>query len=250
MPIRAVTFDLWDTVIIDESDEPKRAEMGLLPKPEQRRQLVWEFLNKQAPVSKEMVDLAYDVTDAAFGQVWYGQNVTWEVPERLSVLLKGLKRELPDSDLAELIRLHEDMELEVQPDLAEGIVDAVRELSKTYKLAVISDTLFSPGRVLRRLLADNNILDCFSSFAFSDEVGCAKPAPRAFHAVAKDLGIDLSEIVHIGDREQKDVDGAHNVGAKAIYTSVVKDRGSADTKAEALCTDYKNLVSIVDSLNT
>ena len=250
MPIRAVTFDLWDTVIIDESDEPKRAEMGLLPKPEQRRQLVWEFLNKQAPVSKEMVDLAYDVTDAAFSQVWYGQNVTWAVPERLSVLLKGLKCELPDNDMAELIRLHEDMELEVQPDLAEGIVDAIRELSKTYKLAVISDTLFSPGRVLRRLLADNNILDCFSSFAFSDEVGCAKPAPKAFHAVSKDLGIDLSEVVHIGDRERKDVDGAHNVGAKAIYTSVVKDRGSADTRAEALCTDYKDLVAIVDNLNT
>jgi HAD superfamily hydrolase (TIGR01549 family) len=250
MAIRAVTFDLWDTVIIDESDEPKRAEMGLLPKPEQRRQLVWDFLNRQAPISKETVNLAYDVTDAAFGHVWYGQNVTWEVPERLSVLLKGLKRELPDDDLAELVRLHEDMELEVQPDLAKGIVDAVRELSRTYKLAVISDTLFSPGRVLRRLLAGNNILDCFSSFAFSDEVGCSKPAPKAFHAVAEDLGIDLSEIVHIGDRERKDVDGAHHVGAKAIYTSVIKDRGSAETKAEALCTDYKDLVSIVNSLNT
>ena len=100
------------------------------------------------------------------------------------------------------------------------------------------------------LLADNGILECFSSFAFSDEVGCAKPAPKAFHAVAKDLGIDLSEIVHMGDREQKDVDGAHNVGAKAIYTTVIKDRGSAGTKAEAVCRDYKDLVSIVDSLNT
>jgi len=24
-PIRAVTFDLWDAVILDDSDEPKRA---------------------------------------------------------------------------------------------------------------------------------------------------------------------------------------------------------------------------------
>lgn len=249
MTIRAITFDLWDTVIIDESDEPKRAQQGLLPKPLQRRKLVHDFLNRHEPIAKESVDLAYNVTDAAFRHVWYSQNVTWEVPERMEVLLKGLKRELPQDELDELIRLHEDMELEVQPDIADGIADAIRALSEKYKLAVISDTIFSPGRALRKLLEINGILDCFSAFAFSDEVGCAKPAPKAFEAIAEQLGIGLDEIVHIGDRQRKDVDGAHNVGAKAIYTTVVKDRGSDKTTADAICTDYKDLVAIVDGLN-
>lgn len=249
MAIRAITFDLWDTIIIDESDEPKRARKGLLSKPLERRKLVHEFLNRHAPISKEMVDLAYDTTDAAFRQVWYGQNVTWEVPERMAVLLKGLKRELPEDEMAELIRLHEEMELAVQPDIAEGIADAVRALSEKYKLAVISDTIFSPGTVLRKLLASNDLLQYFSAFAFSDEVGCSKPAPSAFQAISAELGIDLNEMVHVGDRERKDVDGAHNVGAKAIYTTVVNDRGSQHTKAEAVCRDYKDLVSIVDGLN-
>ncbi|GIT27925.1 MAG: hypothetical protein CM1200mP41_39690 [Gammaproteobacteria bacterium] len=30
--IKAVTFDLWDTVIHDDSDEPKRAAQGLRSK--------------------------------------------------------------------------------------------------------------------------------------------------------------------------------------------------------------------------
>ncbi|MHC4325867.1 MAG: hypothetical protein ACYSUX_16475, partial [Planctomycetota bacterium] len=93
--IRAITFDLWDTVFIDDSDEPKRAVQGLLPKPAERRRVVHQYLEGHEPVSKEQVVLAYDAVDAAFHHVWYSQNITWTVRERLSVLLKALKRDLP-----------------------------------------------------------------------------------------------------------------------------------------------------------
>ena len=43
--IKAVTFDLWDTMVVDESDEPKRAAQGLRSKRDERRHLVWEALN-------------------------------------------------------------------------------------------------------------------------------------------------------------------------------------------------------------
>ncbi len=247
--ILAVTFDLWDTVIIDDSDEQKRAEQGLLAKPLERRRLVLEYLNRHEPVTKEEVDLAYNTADAAFRQVWYSQNVTWTVAQRLAVIFKGLGRNLPQADMDELIRLHEDMELEVSPDLAPGIVDAIKTLSGKYRLAVISDAIFSPGRALRELLVKKGLSEYFDAFVFSDEVGCSKPDPRAYKAAAKALDIDMDCIVHIGDRERKDIDGAHNVGAKAIYTTVVTDRGSADTKAEAICNDYALLPGIVEKLN-
>jgi len=44
--ITAVTFDLWDTIIDDESDEPKRAQQGLRSKSEERHNLVLEALNQ------------------------------------------------------------------------------------------------------------------------------------------------------------------------------------------------------------
>ena len=34
--IKAVTFDLWDTMIADETDEPKRSAQGLASKPKAR----------------------------------------------------------------------------------------------------------------------------------------------------------------------------------------------------------------------
>jgi putative hydrolase of the HAD superfamily len=247
--IRAVTFDLWDTVIIDDSDEPKRAAQGLASKPVERRNLVQRFLERHSPISRERVDAAYDTVDAAFRQVWYGQNVTWTVRQRLSVLLQGLGRELPDSELDELVRLHEEMELQVRPELAPGVAQALRMLHGTYRLGVISDAIFTPGRALRQLLADYGVLKFFEAFIFSDEIGCAKPTPAVFEAAAKELGVKLSEIVHIGDREQKDVEGPHKVGARSIFCTVVKDRGSAGTKADAICNDFRDLPGIVEKLN-
>ena len=53
--IKAVTFDLWDTVIHDDSDEPKRAAQGLRSKKEERRFLLWEALNETSPITQEEV---------------------------------------------------------------------------------------------------------------------------------------------------------------------------------------------------
>ena len=247
--IQAVTFDLWDTIIVDESDEPKRAAKGLLSKSLTRRELVWKFLEKHVSIDKELVDASYAATDAAFRKVWYDQNVTWQVDERLEIVLKGVGRELPQKEMSELVRLHEEMELEIQPDLAPGIVEAIKELHGKYKLGVISDTIFSSGIVLRKILQAHDIEQYFDVFIFSDEMGYSKPDSRVFTAAAKGLGVDITKIAHIGDRDTKDIKGPQGLGAKGIYTTVVNDRGSSKTSADAICRDYANLVEVVDSLN-
>ncbi len=246
--IKALTFDLWDTIIIDDSDEAKRQAKGLPSKSRQRRILVREFLNCQEPISLEMVELAYDVTDAAFRFVWYGQCVTWTVAERLTVLLNGLRRELPQDAFDELVRLHEEMELEVMPDIIDGIAETLQSLKGHYKLGVISDAIFSPGRCLRELLKRYDLLHYFDHFVFSDEIECSKPDRKCFDSAAAGLGVELSELAHIGDRQEKDIAGPQNVGAKGILFPVIKDRSGANTTADAICTDYKDLPAILKTL--
>ena len=247
--IQAITFDLWDTLIVDDSDEPVRAERRLRTKPEQRRALVYEFLRRHGPLDREAVDLAYDTTDAAFREVWYGQNVTWTVRTRLGVLLAGLKRGLPEAELHELVRLHEEMELEVRPVLAEGVVEMLGALEGKYRLGVISDAIFSPGRALRELLSGYGILRFFEVLVFSDEIGCCKPDQRVFEAAARALGAEFGRMVHVGDREQKDIDGPRALGARAILCTVVKDRGSAGSAADAVCKDFRDLPGILERMN-
>ncbi|MEC9331163.1 MAG: hypothetical protein VX409_01900, partial [Verrucomicrobiota bacterium] len=92
--IKAITFDLWDTLVIDDSDENKRADLGLRSKFDERRHLLWDALNSADPISLETVKLAYNVGDAAFNKVWKEHHITWPIDQRLRVILKGIGREL------------------------------------------------------------------------------------------------------------------------------------------------------------
>jgi putative hydrolase of the HAD superfamily len=247
--IKAITFDLWDTLLIDDSDEPKRKARGLPSKPVERRDLVYNALKKKKPIPRMKVDTAYNLVDAAFRHVWYTNHVTWSVKERLQILLDGLDRKLPEKDLLNLVQQHEEMELEFKPDLAYGTEDMLEKLHRKYRLGVISDTIFSPGHTLRRILEYYNIKKYFDTFTFSDEIGRAKPDPAVFKSAVNSLNVQIHEIVHIGDREEKDIEGPHAVGAKAIFTTVIKDRGSNRTKADAVCTSYAELPAIIEQLN-
>ena len=246
--IRAVTFDLWDTMVRDDSDEARRAAKGLRSKREERRHLVWQALYGVEAIDFDRVALAYDVTDAAFSQVWHNQHITWTIQDRLRVLLKGLGRKLPDAAFDEVARAHEEMEIEMPPDPVEGIAEALAELATRYQLAVVSDTIVSPGRCLRRLLEIHGLKECFSGFAFSDEVGHSKPNRAMFDSAARQLGVDLAQMVHVGDRDSNDVKGPQALGMKAILFTMVIDRGKEASSADAICEDARDLPAIVDRL--
>jgi len=246
--IRVVSFDLWDTVFVDDSDEPKRLLQGLPPKLIERRDLVECFLSRHAPIARALVDCAYDTVDTAFRHVWRHQHVTWSVEVRLRILLAGLKRELPEDEFKELVRLHEEMELGVRPDLVSGVADALETLHRRFTLAVVSDAIFTPGRALRQLLEGYGIQDCFSAFVFSDEVGCSKPGPEMFRRAAELTGCRLGEIVHVGDREHNDIAGAKGAGCQAVLFTGVADRDRANTRADAVCEDFSQLPGIIDAL--
>jgi len=247
--IGGVTFDLWDCLFIDDTDEPKRAAAGLPSKPVTRRQLVHQYLSRHAPIARETVDLAYDVTDAAFRKVWHDQHVTWTVRERLGVLLAGLGRSLPEAELAELVRLHEDMELEYRPDSVPRACDALKALYAKYPLVVVSDAIFSPGRVLRELLRGAGMIEYFDAFLFSDEMGWSKPAPQVFYAAAETIGCDVKDLVHVGDRPHNDIGGAHAVGARAVLLTVAKNRPLEGHTPDAVCDDYAKLPTILEAMD-
>ena len=147
--IKAVTFDLWDTIVYDDSDEARRKAQGLRSKRDQRRHLIWEALNALTPTSYEDVVLAYDTADAGFNVVWKELHINWTVEQRLRVVLAGLGRELPADVFQGVVEDTGQMEVDIPPDAIEGIGEALAELSKRYKLAVVSDSIVTPGTGLR-----------------------------------------------------------------------------------------------------
>jgi len=244
----AIAFDLWDTLVIDDSDEIKRERQGLLSKPEQRRELLWQALDRERSTARAAVCQAYDDGDAAFRAAWHDEHVTWDVRTRLRLVLQKLDRELPEPAFHELVRAHEEMELEVRPDLVPGCAETLRGLAADYRLAIVSDAIVSPGRCLRELLRLHDIEQYFSAFAFSDEVGRSKPHPAMFEHVAAALGVEPAQMVHIGDREHNDVQGARSLGMKTILFIQSRDRDRDNSEADAICDNFAALPQVIAGL--
>ncbi len=246
--IKAITFDLWDTIVHDDSDEPKRKERGLPTKRDHRRQLLWEALNRHAPIERATVDLAFDVADAAFNKVWREHFITWPIGERIQVALKGLGRTLPEADLAALAAALGRMEIDIPPDAIPGVKDALADLSRRYRLAIVSDAIVTPGSNLRKLLDLYGLRDYFTGFAFSDEVGHSKPHRSTFEAAARQMGVAVEEMVHIGDRDHNDVKGPQALGMKAVLFVATRDADRAKTSADAICESFRELPATIDRL--
>lgn len=251
--IKVVTFDLWDTMVHDDSDEPKRAAQGLRSKRDERRHLLWQALQDSAaegetPPDLSQVCLAYDVADAGFNVVWKENHINWTVEQRLRVILTGLGHSLPAARFEKLVEDTGRMEVDIPPDPIAGIGEALAELATRYKLAVVSDAIVTPGTGLREILAGHGLKDYFTSFAFSDEVGHSKPHRAMFDHVAQDLGIAVDEIVHIGDRDHNDVKGPHALGAKAILFTASRPQDKNNTTADAICDAHADLPATVDRL--
>ena len=246
--LKAITFDLWDTIVADDSDEIERSKQGLRTKFAQRRHLMYEALSSQEPIDSSVVELAFNVGDAAFNRVWHSQSVTWTVAERVDVILKGLNRTLPAPVCDKLISDLEVMEVDIPPNLIDGCDQALSELSSKYRLAIVSDAIVTPGRLLRELLEKHGVKKYFSGFAFSDEVGNSKPHRAMFESAASQLGVSLDELVHIGDREHNDMRGPHALGMKAVLFTATRDADKQGSEADAVCESYDQLPGIIQRL--
>ncbi|MFC1610496.1 HAD family hydrolase [Myxococcota bacterium] len=247
--IKAISFDLWDTLVIDDSDEPERRARGLRSKREERRFLTWQALNAHSQITLEEVTLAFDVLDSAFNKVWHNQHITWPIEERFDVLLRGLGRSLPATDLERLIEIQANMEVEIPPDPIDGAGEALAALHDSYRLCVVSDAVFTPGRCLRQILEAHDLGRYFEALVFSDEAGRSKPHRLAFEKAAEQLGVQLSEMVHVGDRQHNDIGGPQSLGMKAVLFVASRTNDQHNNTADAVCESHADLPAIIDRLS-
>lgn len=91
----------------------------------------------------------------------------------------------------------------------------------------------SEGR-LATLAEDVDLARHFVRIIDSGVVGVSKPDPRIFALAVEALGVPAGEIVHIGDSEPADVEGALGAGFRAIrFDGFVPGASARPTRAHA-----------------
>ena len=242
MAIKAISFDFWHTIFTEEPG-------AFVVYKHRRRSLLAEMFPQHSSRLEEDLTRACSIEAQAHERIWEQEHRTLPVTERVSTILNHLEFTVSEPMLAAIVTRFEEGILEHPPVLIDGARETLRRLSERYRLGIISDVGFSPGRVLKRVLADNNLLDVFDSLVFSDEAGRAKPHIEVFQRTARSLSAKPEEMVHIGDLERTDIIGAKTAGYHAIrFTGITPIREEETTVADFVTDDLTEIPRLIEML--
>ena len=242
MKIKAISFDFWHTLFTEQPG-------AFLLYNQRRRNLLSEAVLSCRDIAHADLEHACRLESEAHNNIWREEHRTLAASERVVKILAHLDVSLPDPALAALVATFEEGILEHPPILVNGARETLLSLSQRYRLGIISDVGFSPGRVLKRVLADHDLLDVFDSLVFSDEAGRAKPHTEVFERTARALSVKHGEIVHIGDLEHTDIVGAKRAGYHAIrFTGVTPMEDTETTIADFVTDDLRDVARLVEML--
>ena len=202
------TIDFWQTLYDSSNGEQRNGE---------RKDVLYNaVLRENGPPEREFFEEAYRGLWGFFDEQWLGRQRTPTSGEMVAEMLRRLDVTLSEDAVSEVVGVFEEGILHHPPALLPGVREALAWLKERGPLAIISDTAFSPGSVLKQLMERDGIAGYFDHFIFSDETGVAKPHPDAFLKALDGIGGSPERGVHIGDIERTDIVGAKGVGMTAV----------------------------------
>jgi putative hydrolase of the HAD superfamily len=215
-PIRAVTFDFWETIVKDSS-ENLRAQRAL------RIQALGRALDRAgAPRSEAEVAEAHDRSAEVLRERFWSRDRDLSHAEQVRLVLDcatpGAAERLPRPFFEELVEAYISPVLRYPPVLTAGAAEAVRALTaRGVRVGIISNTGRTPGVILRRFLEGHDLLRHFTVISYSDEVGYRKPDAEIFLRTLRLAGAEPADAVHVGDNPLDDVTGAQRVGMRGVH---------------------------------
>jgi FMN phosphatase YigB (HAD superfamily) len=234
--LRAVTFDCWGTLLYEpdplRSFGPRVESVVAFAAAAGRR------------VGVEEARLALDTG-------WRRHIALWEegrasgAPEIAGWALAELGIDEPEAASGLAVALGEaSLRSEVLP--LDGARSALERIAGAgVGRALVCDTGFSPGRVVREFLDRAGLLDLLEVCIFSDEAGVPKPHPSVFRAALEPLGALPGEATHVGDLRRTDIAGARAVGMRAIRIRWHHDDLSEHPEADTVVDSHDHLVDVL-----
>lgn len=233
--VRAVTFDLWETLLFEKDGWNQRRMNARC----QNLAQALGKLGKRIPI--EQFASAFNQMTPWLESIWENNREVTHL-DQIQFIIKtasdgaiNLKKEWT----SQLSSAYISAIFEVPPILNPHTQKVLQLLEDQNKLiGIVCNTGLTPGIGLRKFLAKEGVGDYFDLMLFSDEAGVRKPNPEIFQIAARKLQVKPCNIVHVGDNLKSDVWGAQNAGFKAIFLATTEGR---DRIAES---DPMSLVSI------
>ena len=227
MDLPAVTFDLWNTLLWDQTytqmPEFLAGGMGDILAAE------GIFIDKE-----KLAAVVSDCRDLVMSRQ-VDEGLEFIPEEQLAWILGRMDMRIPGWLANKLLNYYTTVRPGGRVNVMKGARDVLEELSKKYPLAVICNTGRTPGRVVRGLLSATDISCYLQVLTFSDEERIAKPNPDIFIRTLKKMGAETRGSAHIGDDPRTDLKGAYSVGMYPIWFNAKKKNGCPEWAYEIHC---------------
>ena len=244
--MKAITFDFWGTLIVDG---PMADERYKVPRLEAFRRIL---AAAGRPVSMAALATSYDHSQTYLRQIW-NDNADVSVERHVEAVLAGVGLDLlgalKSSVISTLVEAYAEPMQRVPPAVDPSAFAALTALcAQGYRLAIISNVMRTPGRMLRQVLDGYGLLGFFTTTTFSDEVGIRKPAREIFALTLATLATPAQAAVHVGDDLILDVMGAQHAGLRVVYISDTDQAGTLAVRPDRTIASLADLPDAITEL--
>jgi HAD superfamily hydrolase (TIGR01509 family) len=232
-----VLFDLFDTLLLLENNEDYYA-------PCLRR--LYEFLaNNGVDVSFEDFDRVYfEVRDKLYSE----SRKSLEEPHFNVRVSQTLQRLGYDFDVSDPVVAGATMafadEFMRYVSLDTDTLDVLQKLYGKYKLGVVSN--FAIPECARKLVENFGLKKFFDVVVISGDINKRKPGSEIFEKALKDLRVDASRAVFVGDMLDLDVAGPKRVGMKTVLIKRRPVEENVDVKPDRIITRLGELLAALE----
>ncbi|HXS33363.1 MAG TPA: HAD family hydrolase [Solirubrobacterales bacterium] len=235
-PVKAVTFDFWNTIACEPPGTMAAAR---------QRAVAAACEACDIEVEAELLATSLEEVVSSYQGSW-SAGTHFHPREGAAMLVgalgvEGAAREM----VAEaFLTAGRDANLKLSPDIRPCLA-ALAE--RGIRLGIVCDVGFTGGELLRGFLDREGLLEYFSGWAFSDEVGHYKPSPQIFEAALDVLGARPADAVHVGDLRRTDVAGARAIGMTTVRYRGLHDDSSTDggEEAEFVVDSHRDLPDLI-----
>jgi len=236
MQLEAVTFDLWDTLVHARNYSEFRL-------PQLTKILREKGLSLTDDEILEAYRAGFNYSMRTIPLEGYRHIETHEIVDKVLEKMGCSSTETR----TQLIPVYEEAILCDPPKLKEGVFEALEYVKDRYRVGLVSVTGVSPGRLVRDILREYEVLDYFEVLTFSDEVKLVKPNPRLFTTCLDELDVEPCNAVHVGDSFKSDIVGAIDAGMRTIWVKTREQVMKPGYKPDAV---INSLLAVPDALRT
>lgn len=252
--LKAIGFDLWETLITDTPDLSRQQERLRLTRMEQ----ILAARGHRAEADR--IEAAYRALWHRCHDLYWSADVDVPCRRQIEHFLEALELDVTTFSgdvLDDLEHAYAHAAVEIPPAMVAGAADVLPRLrERGLAIGLISNTGRTPGYALRRVLKQMGLGSQIDVMVFSNEHGMCKPQASIFEELRRGLNVRYDEMMFVGDNLHADVYGAQRCGMRAVHFTP-PTRGTAvappvtmeeEIVPHATVTRLEELMPIVDSL--